>query len=73
MTRPLKFVVHFTWKVAPLPAVAVQPSSFGQVIVEGLEGQALACRGERPVDVGKRLVDVRARAPVISCTYIFVG
>jgi hypothetical protein len=56
-----------------LAAVAEQPSSFGQVIVMGFEGQALvAWRGERPVDVGKRLVEVRARALVIICTYIFV-
>ena len=73
MTRPLRFVVHRTWKTAPLAAVAEQPSSFGQVIVMGFEGQALvAWRGERPVDVGKRLVEVRARALVIICTYIFV-
>ena len=73
MTRPLRFVVHRTSKTALLAAVAEQPSSFGQVIVEGFEGQALvAWRGEIPVDVGKRLVDVRARALVIICTYIFV-
>jgi hypothetical protein len=41
MTRPLRFVVHFTWKIAPLAAIAEQPSSFGQVIIEGFEGQAL--------------------------------
>lgn len=65
--------MHRTWKTAPLAAVAEQPSSFGQVIVMGFEGQALvAWRGERPVDVGKRLVEVRARALVIICTYIFV-
>ena len=73
MTWPLRFVVHRTSRTAPLAAVAEQPSSFGQVIVEGFEGQALvAWRGEIPVDVGKRLVDVRARALVIICTYIFV-
>jgi hypothetical protein len=41
MTRPLRFVAHFTWKTAPLADVAEHPLSFGQVIVEGFEGQAL--------------------------------
>ena len=41
MTRPLRFVVHCILKIAPFDAVARQPLSFGQVIVEGSKGQAL--------------------------------
>lgn len=35
MTGPLKLVVHFSWKAAPLAALDEQPLLIGQVIVAG--------------------------------------